>query len=582
MSYITKIKERISGLLTSTKRFPLSMTAAVCAAVALIMEISKTGNVEKNYMGWALLFIFIVAITVFLKLLSEALTFNVSYEEYRTRNFKISVLAYIVSLPIIFGVYKLIVPKIPDYVYYQYFGLLFLFMTGCFYIGKISYRKDYVPYVVSIFYSFCIACVYSIILFLGVSAILFAVKNLLGVGIRETDYAKAAAIIFVPFAVGIFLSGFPSINKSLNDYEIPKVIRILFEYILLPVFVIYMVILYIYFGKILVQGAIPKNIITNLVVWYGLLATAFTFFISYIEDSTLLKKFIKFFPYFIIPILGMMFYSLGIRISQYGFTENRYLVMLLGVFILVSNIYFIIYKGLSNIAIPIMLSFFILVGTVGPLSCENIALDSQTKRLEKTLVKNEMLKDGNLMPNENISPEDREVILTSLRFLKERDKLQSVKFIPADFNFENTEKVLGFSDEYATVEEKDYVTYDSSSAQGAIDIEGYKNGIFVNMGTYNDEYVAEDFKFFIKDNALKFVKLSNPDEVLGEIDLGQLKNRIKAFQDANTKISPKDLEIKGTKGDFKYAVILKNVYYYSTGYNRGAEDVDLAFFFIYN
>ncbi len=45
------------------------------------------------------------------------------------------------------------------------------------------------------------------------------------------------------------------------------------------------------------------------------------------ESQSILKKYEKFFPYFIIPQTVVLWYSICIRIENYGPTANRYLAI---------------------------------------------------------------------------------------------------------------------------------------------------------------------------------------------------------------------------------------------------------------
>ena len=56
-------------------------------------------------------------------------------------------------------------------------------------------------------------------------------------------------------------------------------------------------------------------------------------------------RFKHWFPKFILPILIMMFISIGIRIRQYGVTENRYFVIILGLWVLGIMLYFTFTKN---------------------------------------------------------------------------------------------------------------------------------------------------------------------------------------------------------------------------------------------
>ena len=77
-----------------------------------------------------------------------------------------------------------------------------------------------------------------------------------------------------------------------------------------------------------------------------------------IEDNRVAKIQI-FFPKFILPILLMMFLSIGQRINQYGITEKRYYIPVLGLWVFAVMLYFSIIKSSKNTIIPISLSIVV-------------------------------------------------------------------------------------------------------------------------------------------------------------------------------------------------------------------------------
>ena len=68
------------------------------------------------------------------------------------------------------------------------------------------------------------------------------------------------------------------------------------------------------------------------------------------------RSFSKWFPRVVLPVLIMMFVSMGIRIRAYGFTENRYYVLILGLWIFAMMAYLSITKNKKNILLLISLS----------------------------------------------------------------------------------------------------------------------------------------------------------------------------------------------------------------------------------
>ena len=99
-------------------------------------------------------------------------------------------------------------------------------------------------------------------------------------------------------------------------------------YIVIPLIAIYSAILYAYFLKIIITRSWPQGLVSHLVLWYSVLSVAVIFFITPILDRNRWAYRFKFwFSKLILPILIMMFISIGIRVKAYGITENRYFIL---------------------------------------------------------------------------------------------------------------------------------------------------------------------------------------------------------------------------------------------------------------
>ena len=105
----------------------------------------------------------------------------------------------------------------------------------------------------------------------------------------------------------------------------------------------------------------------------------------------------KYFPKVILPLIVMMFISIGIRINAYGVTENRYFVVALGIWVFIVMIYFSTIKKLRNIILPISLSVITFISVFGPFSSYSISKYSQNKRVTNLFVKNNMIKDNKVL-----------------------------------------------------------------------------------------------------------------------------------------------------------------------------------------
>jgi hypothetical protein len=97
----------------------------------------------------------------------------------------------------------------------------------------------------------------------------------------------------------------------------------------------------------------------------------------------------------------MLFIAISMRLADYGITINRYIVLLLGVWLTIVCIYFMI--GKNNIKfIPISLCVMMLLTSFGPWSMFSVSEKSQSERLKTILTENGILKDGKVVNEQTI------------------------------------------------------------------------------------------------------------------------------------------------------------------------------------
>ena len=64
----------------------------------------------------------------------------------------------------------------------------------------------------------------------------------------------------------------------------------------------------------------------------------------------------------------MMFVAMGIRVSAYGITENRYFVLAAGLWVTGSMLYLIFAKRPRNVFLPASLALVVVLSVYGPWS----------------------------------------------------------------------------------------------------------------------------------------------------------------------------------------------------------------------
>lgn len=565
------------------KRFPFTIISAILATIFLILstfyEYAEAYN--DKMLSFGLVFVFGIFLYAFIKLFNEGLRNYYDLKNLKNNNlFKI--LSYVITLPILYGVYELVYHENKVMAFYDnnfiYFTLIVALVVGSSFVGKFNYHKDFVAYVAKILRAFIISNIYSFIVFIGISGIIFALNSLFKFNFGSSVYLRVAIFSFILFNVVTFFSDFPKVRDSFTDYKYPKAFRILLVYIITPIVIIYTAILLAYFVKILVLWQIPNNLIVNLVIWFASFSIVYLFFLSRVETITFINKFKIVFPFTLFPLLGMMFFAIYLRIKEYGMTENRYIVIAVGLWIFLSLIYYIFYRDNSNISIPIFLSVIILITGLGPASATSLSIRSQNTRFEKLLRDNKMIAGEEIKPNINIESEAKSQIVDIVSYMVRTDRVDKLSYMPKDFKLseDSFTKLFGFSN---IIESKNYLGYSytdnlptDSELGFDIDIEGYKHLIYVY--SLDDVVSSGNYKFEKDKKEIKIYKKSKSDyKTIMTIDLAKLRDNLKLLYKTKGRIELEDLAIEKDG----YKVLFTNIYF---GKEDNLDDAYIEFYLL--
>lgn len=549
MKFFSKVKTTLLSIRESIKRFPITVTMSTILAILLIyMNETHLTRESREILEKINL---IIGLSIPLSLCIGLLV-----EKFFWKNKSIEILLYGIGIGFLALYYFNFINDYKMVPMSRYLGTMMFFLLSSLYIQRIGKNNKYEYYLMDIWSSFTLTFVYSFVLYFGVAAILFTIEKLFDVNIHGEIYYYMFLIVSLVFAVSLFLSKFPSMEEEYDEVEYTKALKILLIYIVIPLITIYTVILYVYFGKILITREWPRGLVSHLVLWYSTLAVGVIFLITPIlENSKVAKLFKDLFPKIILPVIFMMFMSIYQRISQYGITENRYYIVTLGLWVLGIMLYFSFKKPLKNIIIPISLSLIILNSVYGPLSSFAISKFSQNKRFENILVRNNMLSNGQIVKNSEISLDDKREISNIISYFDSNHELKDIKALPKDFDLDRMEDVLGFEYKPYYLYEKDrYFYYSVNNTEDAIDIKGYDH--YVRMNSWNEnkiEVSGLDLQYNRLGNSLI---VSKEDNIIFEQDMLQFVNDI--YQKQKNKLQNENKNYMSYK-DMAYEIVFSGI-----------------------
>lgn len=515
MKLLNQLKNIITLFYRSMKRFPITLLFSTAVAVMLITisELQPIDNWDLEETLFRITMIFALGIPL-------SLCLKLFWERKENRTLLESSGFVMTGGLILILYYFFLLNELNMVSITRYTAVNLAFYLGFLFIPYLPRKDHFEMYIIKLGTGFIITVVYTAVLYVGLAAILFTLDALLGVPVPGKLYQYTGVILGCVFAPAYFLAGIPLKDHSLEHEDYSIVLKVLLLYIVIPLLTAYTAILYIYFIKIIISWEWPIGLVSHLVLWYALIVTAVLFLITPLRDENKWANiFSKWMPIIILPILIMMFISMGIRINAYGVTENRYYVVVMGLWIFGIMVYYSLVKKPLNILLPTTLVVIALLSVLGPLSSYSISTLSQNNRFEAILLKNNMLVDGKIQPAPaDIAKEDKTEISGILAYFNTKHDLSDVKYLPEGFDMNDMEEVFGFPyQEPDLTPPEDFFFFARNEAEvGATDIKEYDYmfdaGILYDMAA--DHALKADF-----DEESAILRISQQGALLYEKEL---------------------------------------------------------------
>ncbi|MSB16899.1 DUF4153 domain-containing protein [Finegoldia magna] len=560
-------KSKLQTLVKTIKLYPMVLLAILIATIFSIMEIWK---IEFNVLNSTLIVDLIIS-SLYFAMSYMIVKLIITDKNIKITNGQKAVVYAIVSVIVGLLCYFLII-KVDKSLYLKnqitQMGLFFALFIGMFVAGHFNTEIDYADYAVKIILAIIESLIYCVTIFVGIVAILYTTKELFKLNFNLSNLiVTCAVVIFLLLNSTIILSKFP-LKYCEENLKIKWLtpFKFLFTRIIAPLFLIYGLILLLYIIKVVVLKTIPNNIITNLILWYGLLSVVVLFVSKTVEDK-FIKIYDKVQPLILLILSGMMFYSIGIRISYYGITEGRYMVVIGGVFIVISMIYYLFFNKKTYITIPTTLLILTLISSVGPVSAYNISKIDQKNRLEKMLIEENLLVNGEIKPQKNVNPAKIKEIKDKLDYFTRKHSAKELAYLDEKFTTSeiNMKRVFGFrGDEFESLYGKNRF-YANNKLE--IDTTGYDRLLenivfeydFTNQSINNTG--NPEVTFSKKSNV---IVIQYKGKKIGKLNIEKFRNKLEDFwneqgPDIDTKNPDLSIVDEGVIGETKYKTILERV-----------------------
>ena len=390
---LTAIKKYPSQISSAFKRFPLAVAFAIFTTIAFIY-VYESGHSPTEYKTSHWLMIYPIA--------ASMIALSVSLVQESPKKF--SVLPHIIAGTVWLAISIALVlyfPKDSSDIGRTYVGMTYLFIyTTAFlsiFVAPFFKQKDENGFWIFLMKSIkaaVIAIAISVVLLIAIDGLLFGFFNLFDIKVSARPFVYSAIISSCTIFPILFFSGIPSIDECLQETPaLNKFQASTNKFLFLPVLSLYIILLYAYIAKIIIQWEMPKGMVSYLVsasMMLMLLRVTLTLPERINPKPSFEKKLLKILPAACIPLVILMSVGIIRRISDYGISEDRYYITAINIFYYIIIAILLIDKiKCKSRYITIVFCGMFLILTNGPLSAINV-----THRVWINSVKAALVEEG--------------------------------------------------------------------------------------------------------------------------------------------------------------------------------------------
>lgn len=521
MKIIAKIKVRAEGIVETISRFLLTILLLIAAVVTNAVSINR--EFDDNYLNLVISFLLGACIYA---------VFCMVYERFCKRTQVRYLFMGITGL--VTFLYYLILRntgwriEITLRTTVIFFTLLIAFL----WIPVIRSRYNFNDSFMAVFKAFFAALFFNGILFLGITLI-FRVTDLLITSVNDKAYMHTANLIFIlaaPIHMLSLIPKYPRVSKDEKDNNIQndkveelqeeagkaeqlqsavsvaqsneetlrklitpvKFLSALISYVIIPVTAVFTVILLLYIIMNITGDFWTDNLMEPLLVAYSITVIIVYLLVSTV-DNVFTKYFRKIFPKVLLPIVIFQTIASVLKIGEAGIGYGRYYVILFGIFATIAGAVFCIKPVRDNGIIAPVLIALSIISILPGTGAFTISRINQISRLESVLEQNNMLKEGRLSANGNLSEKDKEIIISSVQYLNRMDYTKEITWLEDYAATGNFEKAFGFEQYPVDMNNNLYVMI-LRDQKTPIQISGYDYMVRMNLYRYMETGQIEPFE----------------------------------------------------------------------------------------
>lgn len=217
-------------------------------------------------------------------------------------------------------------------------------------------------------------------LYMGLLLLVESLKMLFDLYVEETVYPDIAIVCMVMLAPALFMNLIPK-REQKYLYDVPEFSRFakgVVQYLFLPLLGLYMLTLYTYGIKILLQWSLPVGGVSYLVTGSMVLMVLLiylTYPLQHLEGNKWFKRVTRWLPVLMLPLLALMTVAIARRLSDYGITISRLYLLVFNLWCYAVCLWLIFTRNKRIWLIPASFAVILFLISVGPQSIANITLN---------------------------------------------------------------------------------------------------------------------------------------------------------------------------------------------------------------
>lgn len=554
-SKLYTILDKLKKLLV---HYPLVLLFSFATVLVVLYGIEMDPNKEQGYLLLRLGLVFSLGISSQFALKMVAQRHTKGY------------LAQILGVLFLTGYYFIFPSEEKDFtevyafILFPTFILSHLLVSYIAFLNQVNSEDDFWEFNKNLFINLFLTVVFTGVLTGGVELALLAIKELFNCHFSDKVFLETFVTLAILGSTIIFLlfsdSGLPYLEKK-GVY--PIILKFFTQFILIPLLLLYLLILYFYSGKITWNWELPRGWVSYLVLAYsivGILALLLVHPLKSEKVKSWVMVFNRVYYYTLIPLLILLFTAIFTRVLQYGYTEARYFVLLLALWLTTVVLYFVFNRKASIKFIPVSLFLFGLIALVFPyFNAFSVSKRSQEKELKALLSQNHMLVNGKIDFNKPILDSVKYEVESKLRFLSQRHDAAYLKTF-----LDGKTKRLVDEDTYWYTSLFTHITYTDSNdhdelriftRNDVLSIQGYDYLSVCDYGGSFETTINHETLTMTPDPA-SFTVAVGEDHV--DV-LPQIKALFTNYRNATAEVLVKDLSVVTALKNFKIKIIFNSV-----------------------